>query len=94
MQKIFIIKEEIHKNLRPNWNKQNRVKLILIYIRQFYTTLLPQEGLEVLVKVIYAHFKDYLCHQNRDNCVTELLSITAIHISQKILSVYVFIKSI
>lgn len=94
MKKMFIIKEEIHKNLRPNWNKQNTVELFLIYIMQFYTTLLTQRGLEVLVKVIYAHFKAHLCHQNWDNWVTELRSMTVVNIHQKILSMYVFIKSI
>lgn len=91
MKKIFTIKEKNPQNPRPNWNKQNRVSQILIYIRQFYTTLLPQRGLEILVKLIYAHFKAHLCCQNSGNSVTELLRDIAVNIGQKILSVYVFI---
>lgn len=94
MKKIFTIKEKNPQNPKPNWNKQNRLSRILIYIRQFYTTLLPQRGLEILVKLIYAHFKANLCCQNSGNSVTELLRVIVVNISQKILSMHVFITRV
>lgn len=94
MKKIFIIKKKPHRNSRQNWSKQNTASLILIYIRQLYTTLLLHRGLEILIKVIYAHFKIRLYCQNSDSWATDLLRVTAVNIGHKILTVHVFVTSV
>lgn len=78
MNKIFIVKKKNPQKIKAKLKWVKCSSLILIYIRQFYATLLPQTGLKILAKVIHADFKAHLCCQNNDNWVTELLRVKVI----------------
>lgn len=67
MDKNFIVKEKESTKSQSKTPISTTQQSNFIYTRQFYATPLPQRGLEILAKVIYADFKAHLCCQNNDN---------------------------